>query len=140
MQKPFAMEELVARVRTRLRGRGMEEQGILGANDVQLDLLTRRVTVGGRPVALSPREFSLLETLLRRVGQVLTRQQLLSHVWGYPYDPTTNVVNVYVNALRKKIGPDKIETVRGLGYRFRRGDEPANARSGAAPDAPSRRG
>jgi DNA-binding response OmpR family regulator len=121
MRKPFHFDELLARVRTRLRSPGIEEPAVLSAGEVRLDLKTRRATVGERTVDLTAREFSLLETLLRHIDQVLSREQLLSHVWGYSFDPTTNVVNVYVNSLRKKLGADVIETVRGVGYRLRGG-------------------
>jgi DNA-binding response OmpR family regulator len=119
MRKPFHFDELLARVRTRLRTAGTEEQHVLTAGDIRLDLMTRRATVCDRTVDLTAREFSLLETLLRHADQVLSREQLLSQVWGYFFDPGTNLVNVYVNALRKKLGPDSIETVRGVGYRLR---------------------
>jgi DNA-binding response OmpR family regulator len=119
MTKPFHFEELLARVRTQLRNKGTEEPFVLHAGDVRLDLKSRRATVGERTVDLTAREFSLIETFLRHPGQVLSREQLLSHVWGYSFDPTTNLVNVYVNSLRKKLGPDVIETVRGVGYRLR---------------------
>jgi DNA-binding response OmpR family regulator len=117
MTKPFHFEELLARVRTRLRSTGTEETHVLTAGDVRLDLKTRRATVGERTVELTAREFALLETFLRHAGQVLSREQLLSHVWGYSFDPTTNLVNVYVNSLRNKLGSKVIETVRGVGYR-----------------------
>jgi DNA-binding response OmpR family regulator len=119
MTKPFHFDELLARVRTQLRSKGTEQPFVLRADDVRLDLKSRRATVGDQTVALTAREFSLLETFLRHAGQVLSREQLLSHVWGYSFDPTTNLVNVYVNSLRKKLGPDVIETVRGVGYRLR---------------------
>jgi DNA-binding response OmpR family regulator len=119
MRKPFHFDELLARVRTRLRHSGEEPPQVLRAGDVRLDLRTRRATVGDREVDLTAREFALLETLLRHAEQVLSREQLLSHVWGYSFDPNTNVVNVYVNTLRKKLGADVIETVRGAGYRLR---------------------
>jgi DNA-binding response OmpR family regulator len=119
MRKPFRLEELIARVRARLRTKGSQEAQVLRARNVRLDLRTRRATVGERTVELTAREFSLLETLLRHADQVLSREQLLSHVWGYYFDSTTNLVNVYVNSLRKKLGPDVIETVRGVGYRLR---------------------
>ncbi len=120
MRKPFLFEELLARVRARVRERGTEESTILKAGDVRLDLRTRRATVKGRSVSLTAREYALFETLLRHPDQVMSREQLLSHVWGYYFDPTTNLVNVYINALRKKLGPDVIETVRGVGYRVPR--------------------
>jgi DNA-binding response OmpR family regulator len=119
MRKPFRFEELLARVRARLREPGKEESLVLSAGDVRMDLRTRRVAVTGRTVELTAREFSLLETLIRHADQVLSREQLLSHVWGFAFDPGTNVVNVYVNSLRKKLGADVIETVRGVGYRLR---------------------
>jgi DNA-binding response OmpR family regulator len=118
MRKPFLFEELLARIRTRLRSAGTQEASVLKAGDVRLDLRTRRATVRGETVLLTAREFSLLETLLRHPDQVLSREQLLSHVWGYFFDPTSNLVNVYINALRKKLGNDVIETVRGVGYRL----------------------
>lgn len=118
MRKPFRFDELLARLRTLLRTRRSDQQHVLSAGDVRLDLRTRRVTVGDRTVRLTPREFSLLETLLSHADQVLSKQQLLSHVWGYFYDPGTNLVGVYVNSLRKKLGADVIETVRGAGYRL----------------------
>jgi DNA-binding response OmpR family regulator len=83
-----------------------------------LDLLTHRATIGGRSVELTAREFSLIETFLRHPGQVLSREQLLSHVWGYDFDPGSNVVDVYVRYLRRKLGDNVIETVRGAGYRL----------------------
>ena len=126
MTKPFRFDELLARVRTRLRTPGAERGRSLSAGSLTLDLLTRRATVGDRTVELTSREYSLLETLLRHTGQVLSREQLLSQVWGYYFDPTTNLVNVYINSLRKKLGPDVIETVRGAGYRIR-SSEPAVA-------------
>ena len=118
MRKPFHFDELLARVRTRLRVAGSSQVDVLTAGEVRLDLRTRRVTVGDRTVELTAREFSLLETLLRHADQVLSREQLLSHVWGYFFEPTTNLVNVYVGSLRKKLGADVIETVRGAGYRL----------------------
>jgi DNA-binding response OmpR family regulator len=126
MKKPFHFEELLARVRTRLRDPGTDQQHVLSAGDVRLDLMTRRATVGERTVELTAREFALLETFLRHADQVLSREQLLSHVWGFSFDPTTNLVNVYVNVLRKKLGEEVIETVRGVGYRLRgKASEPA---------------
>jgi DNA-binding response OmpR family regulator len=119
MTKPFEFAELLARVRVRLRKNGVEDATVLRAGSIQLDLRTRRATVGERTVDLTTREFGLLETLLRHTDQVLSREQLLSHVWGYSFEPGSNVVNVYVNALRKKLGADVIETVRGAGYRLR---------------------
>jgi DNA-binding response OmpR family regulator len=118
MPKPFRFEELLARVRLRLAGARQNEVTVLTAGDLSLDLRTRRVSVRGRTVDLSAREFALAETFLRHPGQVLAREQLLSHVWGYDFDPGSNVVDVYVRYLRKKLGAERIETVRGMGYRL----------------------
>ncbi|SHH22594.1 response regulator transcription factor [Geodermatophilus nigrescens] len=118
MAKPFRFEELLARVRLRLAGARQGEVTVLSAGDLSLDLRTRRASVGDRTVDLSAREFALAETFLRHPGQVLAREQLLSHVWGYDFDPGSNVVDVYVRYLRRKLGADRIETVRGMGYRL----------------------
>jgi DNA-binding response OmpR family regulator len=117
--KPFRFEELLARVRARLRDQGTTEQTLLQAGTVVLDLRRRAVSVGGRSVELSSREFALAETLFRHPGQVLSREQLLSMVWGYDFEPESNVVDVYIGYLRRKLGADRIETVRGMGYRLR---------------------
>ena len=114
--KPFRFEELLARVRVRLRDEGTAEQTVLRHGDVTLDLRTRRAGVDGRSIELSAREFTMLEVFLRHAGQVLSREQLLSHVWGYDYDPGSNVVDVYVGYLRRKLGRERIATVRGMGY------------------------
>jgi DNA-binding response OmpR family regulator len=119
MTKPFRFEELLARVRLRLRDGLAPEATILEAGGVRLDLRARRASVGDRLVELTAREFALTEVLLRHPGQVLSREQLLSHVWGYDFDPGSNVVDVYIRYLRRKLGPDVIETVRGMGYRLR---------------------
>jgi DNA-binding response OmpR family regulator len=120
--KPFSFEELLARIRVQLRGDRAPEQTVLEAGDVALDLRTRRVHVGGRDFELTAREFVLAETFFRHPGQVLSREQLLSHVWGYDYDPGSNIVDVYVGYLRKKIGDERIKTMRGMGYRLETGD------------------
>jgi two-component system copper resistance phosphate regulon response regulator CusR len=91
---------------------------VLAHGGLQLDLRTRRARVGDRTVDLSAREFALAETFLRHPGQVLSREQLLSHVWGYDFDPGSNVVDVYVRYLRRKLGAERIVTVRGMGYRL----------------------
>jgi two-component system response regulator QseB len=117
--KPFRFEELLARVRARLRDERTVERTVLRGGDVVLDLRTRRASTGGRTVDLTAREFTMLEVLIRHAGQVLSREQLLSHVWGYDYDPGSNVVDVYVGYLRKKLSSEAIETVRGMGYRLR---------------------
>jgi DNA-binding response OmpR family regulator len=116
--KPFRFEELLARVRLRLRDDVAEESTVLSAGGVSLDLRSRRATADDRTIELTAREFALLETFLRHPGQVLTREQLLSHVWGYDFDPGSNVVDVYVRYLRKKLGEGVIDTVRGMGYRL----------------------
>ncbi len=119
MSKPFKFAELVARVRLRLRSGAAAgpADDVLTAGDVRLDLRRRRAYVGEREVELSARELSLAEVLLGHRGQVLSREQLLSHVWGYDFDPGSNVVDVYIGYLRKKLGADLVTTVRGLGYR-----------------------
>jgi DNA-binding response OmpR family regulator len=117
--KPFRFEELLARVRVRLRAeRGAPEPTVMRAGGVLLDPRTRRVAVDGRTVELSAREFTMLQTFMQHPRQVLSREQLLSHVWGYDHDPGSNVVDVYVGYLRRKIGASRLETVRGAGYRF----------------------
>ncbi len=116
--KPFSFSELLARVRARLRASDQPTVARLEAGDLSLDLLTRRVTVGGRSVDLSTREFALAEVLVRHAGQVLSKAQLLDQVWGYDFDGGSNVVEVYVRHLRRKLGADRIETVRGAGYRL----------------------
>jgi DNA-binding response OmpR family regulator len=116
--KPFRFEELLARVRLRLRDDVAEESTVLSAGGVSLDLRSRRATADDRTIELTAREFALLETFLRNPGQVLTREQLLSHVWGYDFDPGSNVVDVYVRYLRKKLGEGVVDTVRGMGYRL----------------------
>ena len=117
--KPFRFEELLARIRVRLRdGASPAEATVMTHGSLTLDLRTRRAARGDRTVELTAREFTLLETLLRHPDQVLTREQLLSHVWGYDFDPGSNVVDVYIRYVRKKLGADLIETVRGMGYRL----------------------
>lgn len=132
MAKPFQVAELLARIRLRLRESAAPAAGeagpaggtpsghVLTLGDLSLDLLTRTATVGEREVELSAREFALLETFLRNPGQVLSREQLLNAVWGYDYDPGSNVVDVYVGYLRKKIGAGRVATQRGMGYRLER--------------------
>jgi DNA-binding response OmpR family regulator len=126
--KPFKFEELLARVRARLRDPSAREPTVLEAGDLRLDLRTRRALVGERVVELTAREFALAETFLRHPDQVLSREQLISHVWGYDFDTSSNIVDVYVRYLRKKLGDAVIETVRSMGYRLRvrpsEGDRP----------------
>ena len=117
--KPFKFEELLARIRARLREQPEPEQTVLESGGVTLDMRARRAIVQGSTIELSAREYTMLEVLMRHAGQVLSREQLLSHVWGYDHDPGSNVVDVYVGYLRKKLGPDVIETARGMGYRLR---------------------
>ncbi|MET9356489.1 response regulator transcription factor [Streptomyces sp. NPDC006617] len=119
MTKPFRFEELLARVRLRLRTAARApEVTVLKSGTLSLDLRTRRARAEGRTVDLTAREFVLLELFLRHPGQVLSREQILSHVWGYDFDPGSNIVDVYVRALRKKLGAQQVETVRGMGYRL----------------------
>jgi DNA-binding response OmpR family regulator len=116
--KPFRFEELLARVRARLREDHVAESTVLRVGDASLDLRTRRLTVGARTVELTAREFAMADMFFRHPGQVLSREQLLSHVWGYDYDPGSNIVEVYVRYLRQKLGEEWITTVRGMGYRL----------------------
>jgi len=116
--KPFTFEELLARVRSRLRESAPQAGVSISHGDVALDILARRATVAGREIDLSAREFSLAEQFLRNPGRVLSREQLLSRVWGLDFDPGSNVVDVYVRYLRGKLGADHIVTVRGAGYRW----------------------
>ena len=122
MPKPFRFAELLARIRLRLRSPAGADpgsrDGALAAGGVHLDLRTRRATVDGRQVDLSAREFALAEIFMLTAGQVLSREQLLDQVWGFDFDPGSNVVDVYVGYLRRKFGSPTIETVRGMGYRF----------------------
>jgi DNA-binding response OmpR family regulator len=122
--KPFSVAELVARVRAHLRVVAQASASTLRAEDIEVDLLTRKVHRSGRSVTLSTTEFELLVYLLRHHGQVLSREQILGAVWGYEHDPETNVVDVYVGYLRRKLGrpqdPAPIFTVRSVGYRLGR--------------------
>jgi DNA-binding response OmpR family regulator len=130
LTKPFDFEELLARIRVLLRRANQPQASRLEAGDLKVDLLSRRVERGGKRIELSSREFALLEYFMRHPHQVLSRQQILSAVWDYDFDPGTNVVNVYVRYLRSKIDrpgePTLIGTVRGSGYRF---DPPRELRS-----------
>ncbi|MGW0231854.1 response regulator transcription factor [Actinopolymorpha singaporensis] len=118
MSKPFRFEELLARIRLRLNAVPRPPVTVVRHGEFSLDLRTRRAVVGDRAVDLTTREFLLAEMFLRHPGQVLSRKQLLSHVWGYDFDPGSNVVDVYVRYLRRKLGSDRIQTVRGQGYRL----------------------
>jgi two-component system, OmpR family, copper resistance phosphate regulon response regulator CusR len=116
--KPFSVEELAARIRARLRWSD-EEGGVLKSGPLTLDLAAHRAVLDGREVPLSARELELLAAFMRHPGQVLSRGQLLRLVWNLEFDPGSNVVEVYVGALRRKLGAGLIETVRGTGYRFK---------------------
>ena len=120
--KPFAYEELAARLRALSRRPSPRQTPQLGAGPIELDEAAHRVSVDGRDVVLGPREFAVLECLLRRPGQVLSRDQLLDHAWPYGAALTPNTVEAYIHILREKLGPDGaawVETVRGVGYRIR---------------------
>jgi DNA-binding response OmpR family regulator len=119
LTKPFAFEELLARIRALTRRTDQASAGALEVGDVRLDLLGRRAWRGERPIELSNREFTLLEYLLRHPGQVLSRTQILFAVWEYDADPSSNIVDVYIRYVRRKLGvPSPITTVRGAGYRY----------------------
>lgn len=118
MRKPFTFEELLARIRSRLRESAAAPDVSVAHGGVALDILARRATVDGREVELSAREFALAEQFLRSPGRVLSREHLLSRVWGLDFDPGSNVVDVYVRYLRGKLGAHHIVTVRGAGYRW----------------------
>jgi DNA-binding response OmpR family regulator len=123
LTKPFYIEELIARLQTVVRRASGTAQSILAADDLTVNLLTREVKRGERKIELTAREFALLEQLLRSPGRVFTRVQICEQVWGYDFDPGTNLVDVYVQRLRKKIDADHsvklIETIRGVGYRLK---------------------
>lgn len=122
LTKPFFVEELVARLHALVRRASGERLTVLQSGDLSVNLVTREVRRGDTPVHLTAREFNLLEYLMRSPGRVLTRTQILEHVWGYNFDPSTNLIDVHIQRLRKKLGSNGdaqyIETVRGVGYRF----------------------
>ena len=118
LAKPFAFEELLARVRARLRPGPAAGAGVLRAGGIYLDVLTREVTVAGRTVSLSDREFALLRAFVSHPRRILSRRELLALAWNMDFDPRTNLVDVYVGYLRRKLGGAAIETVRGAGYRL----------------------
>jgi two-component system, OmpR family, response regulator len=126
LAKPFAFEELLARVRANLRHRAAGSPGVLRAGGIRVDMLQREVTVDGRTVNLSAREFSLLKAFVGHPSRVLSRQELLSMAWGMNFDPGTNLVDVYVGYLRRKLGEPVIETIRGAGYCFRVDGQPSS--------------
>jgi DNA-binding response OmpR family regulator len=117
--KPFSFAELVARIQARLRTTDQRNATTLDVGGVQLDLRSRTARLEGKEVTLTSREFALLETFMRHPDQVLSQVQLMDRVWGYDFDPGSNVVEVYVGYLRRKLRKELIETVRGAGYRFR---------------------
>jgi DNA-binding response OmpR family regulator len=122
--KPFEFTELLARVKVQLRDSVIPKskagkETTLQAGEIVLDLLTRQVWLGSTPVELSTKEFALAEVFVRHPMQVMSREQLLDRVWGYTYDPGSNIIDAYIKQLRKKFGSEAIETVRGVGYRLR---------------------
>ena len=124
LTKPFYVEELIARIHAVSRRVKDDQLGLMQVEDLTVDLMQRHVRRAGREIELTAREFSLLERLMRTPGRVFTRTQLLEHVWGYDFDPETNLVDVNIRRLRKKIDDESasplIETVRGVGYRIRK--------------------
>lgn len=120
--KPFYMEELIARLKSVWRRSSGEGLSILQVDNLSIDLMTREVSRGDCPIELAPREFSLLEYLMRSPGRVLTRTQIVEHVWNYHFDSDTNIVDVYIQRLRRKVDDHfdekLIQTVRGIGYRI----------------------
>jgi DNA-binding response OmpR family regulator len=116
--KPFAIDELVARIRARLRPLPDGTSTKLNVGDLELDLIAHRARLTGKIVELTSREFALLEMLMRHAGRAVPRSDLLSNVWGLDFDPRSNLVDVYIRYLRRKVGDDRIETVRGVGYRI----------------------
>ncbi|MGI9134653.1 MAG: response regulator transcription factor, partial [Rhodoferax sp.] len=124
LAKPFFVEELVARIHALLR---RDRQGALQVGNIRLDRVSRELICDGHAIELTSREFNLLEYLMRSAGEVFTRNQILEHVWGYDFDPNTNVVDVCIKRIRAKMeaiidgqaAPSPIEAVRGAGYRFR---------------------
>jgi two-component system OmpR family response regulator len=123
LTKPFSIAELLARVRALIRRGAVERPAVLHSGDLTLDPTTRSVRRGGKEIDLTSKEFALLEYMMRHAGEVLSRSRLIEHVWDFAYEGDSNVVDVYVRYLRKKIDRpfrrDSIETVRGAGYRFR---------------------
>jgi DNA-binding response OmpR family regulator len=116
--KPFAIDELAARLRARLRARFDESLTRLHVGDLELDLIARRARLTGKIIELTSREFALLEMLMRHAGQAISREELLANVWGLDFDPRSNLVDVYIRYLRRKLGNSWIETLRGVGYRI----------------------
>jgi DNA-binding response OmpR family regulator len=119
LAKPFAFDELLARIRAQVRALEWRHPIILEAAGIRMNLLEREVLIDDRPVDLTSREFALLEMFLRAPGAVYSREQLLTEIWGIDFDPRSNLVDVYVGYLRRKLGRQLIETVRAEGYRLR---------------------
>ncbi|HVY85922.1 MAG TPA: response regulator transcription factor [Caulobacterales bacterium] len=126
LAKPFGFSELLARLEALMRRRapGRSEQTKLSCADLEMDLLTRRVTRAGKPITLLPREFKILEFLMRNADRVVTRTMLLEHVWDYRFDPHSSLIDTHMSRLRKKIDdgfePPLLHTIRGAGYRLSR--------------------
>jgi two-component system, OmpR family, copper resistance phosphate regulon response regulator CusR len=120
--KPFRFQELLARVRVRLRSERNAMETVLRVGDMRLDLKTKQVVVGKQRIDLSAREFAMAEAFFNHPGQVLSREQLLDLVWGYAFDPGSNIVDVYVGYLRRKLGKQRITSLRGMGYRLEKDD------------------
>jgi DNA-binding response OmpR family regulator len=118
LTKPFSYVVLLARIRALLRRRGRTASAVLRLGELRLDTAARRVTVGEREVVLTAKEFSVLEQLAVRAGEVVSKADILEHAWDFAYEGDVNIVEVYVSALRRKLGPDWIRTVRGAGYRL----------------------
>jgi DNA-binding response OmpR family regulator len=135
--KPFAIDELAARLRARLRPRS-DDAVRLRVGELELDLIARRARVGDHLIWLTPREFALLETLMRHAGTTVSRPELLSEVWSLDFDPRSNLVDVYVRYLRRKLGPAWITTERGVGYRIADPNPQAQTTGAADPRRPAR--
>jgi DNA-binding response OmpR family regulator len=117
LTKPFVLDELIARIRARLRAVARSSVPKLVAGRLMLDVIRREADAGSGPIPLAEREFLLLQELMRQAGRTVSKERLLNSVWGYHFDPGTNVLDVYVRRLRAKLGSDLIQTVRGEGYR-----------------------
>nr|MBA3264928.1 response regulator transcription factor [Nocardioidaceae bacterium] len=122
LSKPFSYVVLVARLRALLRRGGPERPAVLAAGDLQLDPATHSVSRGATPIALTPRQFSLLEFLMRRAGEVISKTEILEHVWDFAYEGDPNIVEVYIRQLRQRVdepfGRKSLQTVRLVGYRL----------------------
>ena len=120
MSKPFSFDELLVRVKRRIHrpSETSKSENVLTHKEIHLDLLSRKLTVAGKEFDVTSREFTMLEMFMKNPGQVLSREQLLSRVWGLAHDPGSNVVDVYIRYLRQKLGTESIKTVRGMGYKL----------------------